>query len=91
MFTGVCVCAFQSRIIKEEANELIVRHEQLMIDIAQQKQEAQGMLDNGIRQQQVKLKQITGRSASSDCHIYDIPTLLGVLQTKTQALRINSP
>ncbi len=45
---------FQAQRIKEEAIRLIDQHKDLMEDVSQQQKDAEDMLDNGIRQQQVR-------------------------------------
>ena len=47
------VIDLQSGRIKEEADRLIDQHRDLMEDVESQKQQAENMLENGIRQQQI--------------------------------------
>ena len=49
---------FQAIQIQEEADRLLQQHRDLMEDVDMQKRDAEGMLQNGIRQQQVSARHL---------------------------------
>lgn len=48
-------CPLQAIQIQEEADRLLQQHRDLMEDVDQQKRDAEDMLENGVRQQQVRV------------------------------------
>lgn len=48
-----CLVPFQAKQIKQSASEVLEQHYDLLDDVERQKHEAEEMLENGIRQQQV--------------------------------------